>query len=138
MATVIDASIWIDLFHQKVPKAVKLRARHIVDAFDACLCEPIVFEVTRSAPVAQRSRIAQYFATFPQLETPRDLWPAATRLGQECSAMGFSPRPLDLLIVRVCLHHGAELAAFDRDFERIAEHCALKVRLISRPASPKT
>lgn len=69
---------------------------------------------------------------FPLLETPVDLWPAATRLGQQCSISGFSPRPLDLLIAQVCLSHEAELATFDQDFERIAEHCALKVRRLSR------
>ena len=132
MATVIDTSIWVDLFHPKAPREVKLRARHIVDALDACLCEPIVFEFARSAPVAQRARIEQYFATFPHLETPRDLWPAATSLGQRCSAAGFTPRPLDLLIAQVCLHHAAEIATFDDDFTRIAGHCALKVRLVSR------
>ena len=132
MATLIDTSIWVDLFRTKAPRAIKLRAQHIVDALDACLCEPIVFEVTRSAPVDQRGRVAQYFGTFPQLETPRDLWPAATGLGQRCSAAGFSPRPLDLLIVQVCLYHEAELATFDRDFARIADHCPLKLRMISR------
>jgi predicted nucleic acid-binding protein len=132
MAALIDTSIWIDLFRAKAPRAVKLRAQHIVDALDACLCEPIVFELTRSAPVDQRARITEYFATFPHLETPRDLWRGASRLGQECSAAGFTPRPLDLLIAQVCLHHNAELVTFDGDFPRIAEHCSLKMRLVSR------
>jgi predicted nucleic acid-binding protein len=136
MATLIDTSIWVDLFRAKTPRAVKLRARHIVDALDACLCEPIVFEVTRSAPLSERARIVRYFSTFPQLETPPDLWSAATRLGQRCSAAGFSPRPLDLLIAQVCVQHAADLATFDSDFESIAEHCPLRVRLISRTAEP--
>jgi predicted nucleic acid-binding protein len=132
MATLIDTSIWIYLFHPKAPRAVKVRAQHIVDALEACLCEPIVFEFTRSAPVDQRERIAQYFATFPHLATPRDLWSAATALGQRCSAAGFCPRPLDLLIAQVCLHHAAEIATFDHDVTRIAEYCPLKVSVISR------
>ena len=132
MATVIDTSIWFDLLHPKAPRAVKLRARQIVDALDACLCEPVVFEITRAAPVNQRGRIEEYFATFPHLATPVDLWPAATRLGQRCSAAGVTPRPLDLLIAQVCLHHAAELATFDDDFTRIAAQCPLRLHVISR------
>lgn len=132
MAALIDTSVWVDLFRPKAPRAVKRRAQHIVDALDACLCEPIVFEITRSAPPDQRERISRYFATFPLLETPRDLWPAATRLGQRCCATGFSPRPLDLLIAQVCVHYDAELVTFDSDFSRIADASLLKVRVINR------
>ena len=95
------------------PRAVWQQARAVISAPDRTLCEPIVFELLRAAPLAQRPVLDAFFAAIPVLLTPADLWTRATDLGQRCYAVEIKVPSLDLLIAQVCLEHGATLVNFD-------------------------
>jgi predicted nucleic acid-binding protein len=74
-----------------------------------------------------------YFANFPKLSSPDDLWTRAAILGQDCRKNGFTPGAIDLLISTVAIFHDAELVTFDEGFRLIANASALKVKLLKRP-----
>ncbi len=134
MEIVIETSIWVDFFRAKTPASVKAQIKPWVSGEDLALCEPVLCELLRSAVAGQRSFIQRHLATIPVLSTPTTLWADATRLGQECRDAGLIVGALDLLIATVCIHHDAELIAFDKQFGAIAKLSRLKARILTRAA----
>jgi predicted nucleic acid-binding protein len=108
-------------------------APYILDP-EACLAEPIAFEVLRYANEQETAQLHTRFQTLPMLPTPVDVWNQAALLGQYCRRNGITAGSLDLLIASVALHHDAELVTFDADFEQIATISKLRVRRLQRPA----
>jgi predicted nucleic acid-binding protein len=101
----------------------------------ACLAEPIVFEVLRSAADAEARQLTDYFQTLVLLASPSDLWSSGVELGRACRRIGFSPGSIDLLIAAVAIHHGAELVTFDEDFEAIIRVSSLRIKLLKGQVS---
>jgi predicted nucleic acid-binding protein len=133
MPALIDTSLWIDFTRAKSPKALKqFIAPYIFDP-DACLTEPVVFELLRHATRAESSALRQQCQTLPLLPTPPDLWEQATDLGQACRKKGIAVLSIDLLIAAIAIHHDAEVITLDSDFERIASAISLRVKLLVRP-----
>jgi predicted nucleic acid-binding protein len=134
MARLVDASLWIDFTRARSPQHIKdFIAPYILDP-EACLAEPVVFEVLRFANERETLRLQEQFQTMPMLSTPDDLWNEAVTLGQRCRRGGMTVGSLDLLIATVALHHGADLVTFDADFEQIAAVSTLHVTRLQRPA----
>ncbi|MDP4624927.1 MAG: PIN domain-containing protein [Akkermansiaceae bacterium] len=104
----------------------------ILDA-DACICEPVAFEVLRHATVKERSQIEEQFSTLPLLQTPATLWQDAASLGQKCRDKGVNVGSMDLVIAALAIHHAAEIVTFDADYARVAEVFGLSVMLLERP-----
>lgn len=129
---VIDSSLWVDYFRKATPALLKQKIDVIVTDPNACLCEPILFEVLRAAAGPERKLINAYFLTMAVLPTPSDLWSAATRLGQKCLEAGFTVHAMDLLIAETCRQHDAVLTSFDGDFLQIAKISNLRVNFLSR------
>jgi len=133
MARLVDTSLWIDFTRARSPRLLKeIISPHILDP-EACLAEPIAFEVLRYANEEETRQLQAQFQTVPMLSTPLNLWSEAAALGQRCRREGITAGSLDLLIASVALHHGAELVTFDVDFEHIATVSALKVTRLRRP-----
>lgn len=132
MARLIETSVWIDFVRANTPVARKLAIEPWILDPDACLCEPVAFEVLRHATAAERARIGDQFATLPLVRTPVGLWNEATRLGQRCRDQGLSPGSLDLLIAAIALHHDAELISFDTDYAAITRVAPLRLHLLTR------
>ena len=132
MERVIETSVWVDFFRARTPPAVKLQIKPWVLRHDLALCEPILCELLRSAPAAQRGLIQRHFATIPLLATPGTLWADATRLGQGCQDAGVLVGALDLLIATICIHHEAELIAFDKQFGAISKVSKLRTKILTR------
>jgi predicted nucleic acid-binding protein len=134
MARLVDASLWVDFTRARSPRSLKeFISPYILDP-EACLAEPIVFEVLRYANEDETRRLQAQFQTLPMLSTPVNLWSEAAALGQRCRREGVTAGSLDLLIASVALHHSAELVSFDADFEQIATVSALRVTRLRRPA----
>ena len=130
----LDANLWIDLSRARSPRSLKaFIAPYVLDA-QACLAEPIVFEVLRNATDAEARQLTHQFGTLPLLESPDDLWSAGVELGRACRRIGHSPGSIDLLIAAVAIHHGAELVTFDDDFQKITSVSKLRIKLLKRPA----
>ena len=134
MAALIDSSLWIDFTRARSPRPLKQFIAPYVLAPDAAVAEPIVFEVLRHASEDEIRILHAQFQTMALLETPDDLWTRAAKLGQACRRKGISAGSLDLLVVAVAIHHGAELVSFDRDFQSIAAACDLRIKLLQRPS----
>src|SRR5260370_13583241 len=120
MATLIDTSLWIDFIRTRSPRALKQFIAPYVLHPDACLAEPVAFEILRHATAAEARQLTQQFQTLPTLGTPPDLWTQAALLGQACRRKGITARSLDLLIAAVALHHDAQVPTFDAHFRKIA------------------
>lgn len=134
MARLVDASLWIDFGRARSSQALKnFVARYIFDP-DACLAEPITFEVLRYANEEETKHLQAQFQTLPTLTTPTNLWGEATSLGRRCRHHGITPGSIDLLIACVALHHDVELVTFDADFAQIATVSTLRMTRLSRPA----
>jgi len=133
MAKLVDASLWIDFTRARSPQALKLFIAPYIFDGDACLAEPIVFEVLRYANDEETRQLQAQFRTMPMLSTPASLWRDAADLGQRCRRNGVTAGSLDLLIASVAMHHDAELITFDADFEQIATVSTLRVTRLTRP-----
>lgn len=133
MARLIDTSLWVDFTRAKSPLALKAAIQPWLLDPEACLCEPVAFEVLRHTTAEEREHIETHFATFPLLATPATLWRDAADLGRRCRSHGVTPGSLDLLIATVAICHHAELITFDAGFSAIAETSSLRVRIPSRP-----
>jgi len=132
MPRLVDASLWIDFSRARSPESLKdFIALYILDP-DACLCEPITFEVLRYANEEETRHLQALFHALPMLVTPANLWSDAADLGKRCRRSGITAGSLDLLIATVALHHDAELVTFDSDFEQIATVSMLRMTLLRR------
>ncbi len=135
MARLIESPLWVDFTRKKSPASLKQFIQPLLLDPDACLCEPVAFEVLRHATDQERKWIKAQFATFPLLPTPAKLWREATGLGQQCRQNGFTAGSIDLVIAAIAIHHQAELLTFDAHYRSIAENTPLRVLLLKRPTS---
>jgi predicted nucleic acid-binding protein len=133
MPLLIDASVWIDFTRARSARALKRFIAPYILHPDACLAEPVAFEILRHATAAEAKQLTQQFQTLPTLATPPSLWTDATGLGQACRRKNLTVGSLDLLVAAVALHHGAEVVTFDADFQAIAGVSKLQVKLLQRP-----
>ena len=131
MARLIETSLWIDFTRAKTPPARKLAIQPWILDPEACLCEPVAFEVLRHATPKERPHIEAQFATLPLLSTPSRLWRDAARLGQRCRDKGLNAGSLDLVIAAIAIHHQAELVTGDADYAAIARIVPFRVQLIT-------
>lgn len=132
MARLIETSLWVDFTRAKTPPERKLEIQRWVLDPNACLCEPVAFEILRHATAKERPLIEAQFDTFPLLATPPQLWRDAALLGQTCRDQGFTAGSMDLLIATVAIHHDAELITFDRDYLSISRASKLNVNLLTQ------
>ena len=133
MARLLDTNIWIDLTRRRSSAGLKKFILPHVLHPEACVAEPIIFEVLRSAADEESVLLARYFNSLPVLATPSDVWTTALELGRACRRSGYTAGGIDLLIAAVAVRHQAELVTFDADFQKIADESALKLHLLKRP-----
>jgi predicted nucleic acid-binding protein len=133
MARLIETSLWVDFTRAKTPPERKLEIQRWILSPDACICEPVAFEILRHATARERPMIEAQFETFPLLATPPRLWRDAALLGQACRDQGFTAGSIDLLIAALALHHDAELITFDQDYSFISRASILQVTLLTQP-----
>jgi|HubBroStandDraft_1064217.scaffolds.fasta_scaffold624354_2 predicted nucleic acid-binding protein len=134
MAWLLDSNLWIDLTRSRSPRALKNFVSRYINDLQACLAEPIVFEVLRSATDAEALQLTQHFQSLPLLASPNNLWSSGVELARACRRVGLNAGSIDLLIATVAIHHGAELVTFDIDFQQIADVSDLRVKLLQRPS----
>ena len=133
MAALIDTSLWIDFLRPRSPQRLKQFIAPFLRHPAAHLAEPIIYEILRHATPAEAQLIYREIQILPILDTPRNLWTEAARLGQACRQKHFTMGAVDLLVATVAIHHGAEVITFDEDFQRIAGVSSLCVRLLKPP-----
>jgi predicted nucleic acid-binding protein len=72
MASVVDASIWVDCLRKESPETLRRLTSAIIMADDSFLCEPVIFELLRAIPKRDLTRTETLMATLPVLPTPSD------------------------------------------------------------------
>lgn len=133
MPTLADTSLWISFARDKSPAALKQLVTPFLDALDAVLIEPVVFEVMAYANTSDKSKLEQTFIRTPLMATPPDLWIKAAELGQLCRQAGIVIGAVDLLIAASAIHHQLTLVTFDQDFQRLANLSPLQITLLQKP-----
>lgn len=73
MARLIETSLWVDFTRAKTQPERKLEIQRWILATDACLCEPVAFEILRHATARERPPIEAQFETLRLLATPATL-----------------------------------------------------------------
>jgi predicted nucleic acid-binding protein len=124
--------LWIDFTRKKSPQRLKKQIHGWIMDTEACLCEPIAFEILRHATQQEYPLLEAQFDTLPVLETPHQLWRDAASLGRTCRQHGITAGSLDLLIATIASHYGAELITFDHDFMAISQVSDLQVLHLQR------
>jgi predicted nucleic acid-binding protein len=133
MAKLIDSGLWFGMTRARSPRTLKAFIARYVNDPQACLAEPIAFEVLRHATDAEAAKLTRQFETMPLLTSPVELWSRAADLGRSCRREGVTAGSLDLVIAAIALHHEAELVTFDADFQEIGRITGLRVDLLHRP-----
>ncbi len=119
----VDTSVWIDFFN-KIDSAEAAHLRSLVaDARPLAIPGLVLTEILqgmRTETDAERVRhVLSAFDPTPELD-PADYLKAA-EIYRVCRNRGLTVRStIDCLIAQLCLRHGYELLAKDRDFEAIA------------------
>ncbi|HET8775101.1 MAG TPA: hypothetical protein VFP80_14970 [Thermoanaerobaculia bacterium] len=90
MALLLDASLWIDLPARRSPRHLKELIAPYVLHPEACVAEPVLFEVLRHASDQELGPLQAQFATMPMLATPATLWRDAVDLGRQCRQHGIN------------------------------------------------
>jgi len=126
----VDTSVWIDYLNRHPSPEAEYLAVCIAEGRDVVVAGLVLTEIllgARSPVEAERiCRVMTAFDLTPELE--RADYEEAASLYRACRAKGMTPRStIDCLIARVCLKHGHELLARDRDFAAIAQVSALRL-----------
>lgn len=126
-----DTSAWVEYLRGTGSRTHRALRRGI-DRAEIVTTEPVLMEVlagARSSGHARRLRTA--LTAFP-LVTVSGLedYESAATIARACRAAGHELRGIvDCLIAAVALRSGAEVLHRDRDFDVIARHTELRVRV---------
>jgi predicted nucleic acid-binding protein len=126
----VDTSVWIDFFNG-IDSAEGARLRSlIVDAHPVVITGLVLTEILQGlrseSDVERVTRVLLALDPTPELEA--DDYRQAAAVYRACRARGFTVRStIDCLIAQLCLRHGYELLAKDRDFDAIANVFPLKL-----------
>ena len=79
-----------------------------------------------SGPKA-REQILERFAALPLLVPDRADHVEAAALRNLCRRHGIQIGTIDALLAQLCIRHNLLMLTSDQDFQRIADHCALRL-----------
>ncbi|MEW6691002.1 MAG: PIN domain-containing protein, partial [Pseudomonadota bacterium] len=74
-----------------------------------------------------RKEIIERFAALPLLVADRQDHIDAADLRNRCRRTGIQIGTIDALIAQLCVRHQLTLLTTDKDFDRVASHCQLRV-----------
>ena len=125
----VDTSVWIDYFNGHNSMEAAYLGLCIADAgpltIPGLVLTEILLGVRTEAEAKRITRALSAFEFAPELE--KSDYQKAAELYRACRARGLTPRStIDCLIAQLCLKHGYELLAKDRDFDAIGKVFPLK------------
>ena len=139
--TIVDTTVWIDLFHGADSPEVRELQRMIDANEDVCVCGVILTEVLQGIredkDYEEASAIFDSFLFLPMTQRTfiraADLYRALRRTGTTVR------NAVDCMIASVAIEHGIPLLHNDRDFDAIAVVGDLKVvKTRDRPTRKST
>ena len=128
--TLLDSSIWIEVFRKRTPLALTT----VVDFEDVVTCLPVVQEVLQGFGDERAFRLArEAMLSMPMVESPlsEGLFLEATSLYRAARKTGRTVRSsVDCLIAACALRHDLEVLHRDRDFGVLAAVSSLRERQV--------
>lgn len=127
--TVVDTSVWIDLFAGRDSPHVIVLESLIKQREDICLCGIILTEVLQGIrDDKEYSETESMLADLIFLPMTRETFLLAATIYRSLRSRGITIRnSVDCMIAAVCIEHKAELLHNDRDFDLLAAHSELEV-----------
>jgi predicted nucleic acid-binding protein len=127
--TVVDTSVWIDLFAGKESPQVKFLESLIERRDDICICGVILTEVLQGIrDEKEYSDTESMLANLLFLPMRRDTFLLAATIYRALRARGLTIRnSVDCMIAAVCIENEIRLLHNDRDFDLLAAHSELQV-----------
>jgi hypothetical protein len=127
----VDTSVWSLALRRDTPsQAPQTRALvRAIEAGETILTTGLVLQELLqgfSGPRA-RAQILDRFSAIPLLVPDRDDHIKAAELRNTCRRAGTQIGTIDALLAQLCVHHRLTMLSTDNDFERIADHCPLKL-----------
>lgn len=131
MTTLIDTSVWINLFRDKT-RTILNSVSSIVGDDDVVLARFNQLELLQGAvDESEWNLLSDYLEVQDYLEARADTWRKAARIYYDLKRRGQTVRStIDCCIAQIAIEHKALLLHEDRDFERIAEIRPLMQRRI--------
>jgi predicted nucleic acid-binding protein len=127
--TLIDTTVWIDLFSGVASPQVSLLESLIAQREDLCLCGVILTEVLQG--IRDDKEYAETHAIFSKLvHLPMvyETFLLAAHIYRSLRAKGITIRnSIDCMIAAVCIENGVPLLHHDKDFDSISGHFDLKI-----------
>jgi len=131
--TVVDTSVWIDLFGGRDSSHVTVLESLIEQREDICLCGIILTEVLQGIrDDKEYSETESMLGNLILLPMTREIFLMAANIYRSLRARGITIRnSVDCMIAAVCIENNARLLHNDRDFDLLAAHSELQVIDIS-------
>ena len=127
--TVVDTSVWIDLFAGRDSPHVTVLESLIEDRDDICLCGIILTEVLQGIrDDKEYSETESMLANLILLPMTRETFLLAANIYRTLRTRGITMRnSVDCMIATVCIENNARLLHNDRDFDLLAAQSELQV-----------
>ena len=131
--TVVDTSVWIDLFAGRDRPHVTVLESLIERREDICICGVILAEALQGIrDDKEYSEAESMLAHLIFLPMTRETFLLAANIYRNLRLRGITIRnSVDCMIAAVCIEHKAALLHNDRDFDLIGAHSELEVADVS-------
>jgi predicted nucleic acid-binding protein len=126
--TVVDTSVWIDLFAERDSPQVKVLESIIERREDICICGVIITEVLQGIrDEKEYVDTESVLSNLIFLPMTRETFLLAASIYRDLRARGITIRnSVDCMIAAVCIENDVRLLHNDRDFDLIAAHFDLQ------------
>lgn len=127
--TLVDTTVWIDLFAGRNTSQVSLFGSLIVAKEDICLCGVILTEVLQGIKDEKEySKTESILSNLIYLTMERSTFLLAANIYRSIRSKGITIRnSVDCMIAAVCIENKIPMLHNDKDFDIIAKEVDLKV-----------
>jgi predicted nucleic acid-binding protein len=127
----VDTSVWSLAFRRDQDStAPEVRAlRDALEGMEIVVTTGLVLQELLQGFKGPRARrdLLDRFAALPLLSPDRRDHVDAADLHNRCRRSGVQIGTIDALLAQLCLRHNLTMLTTDKDFLRVAAHCALRV-----------
>lgn len=131
MRVLVDTCVWSLALRRQGPvdhPAVRAFSALLEKGEEVVIIGVILQEILQAFRAdATFRKMVRHLEGFPLLPVGRDGHVAAARLHRACAASGVTAATVDCLIAAACIEHNAHMLTTDQDFQRIANHCNLRL-----------
>ena len=122
-----DTSIWVITSRRRAASSLQRRVQLLEAQNLLATCDVVMLEILRGSPDDDGFvRMSSRFHGLHHLPTGAEQWRESVRLGYDLKRHGANVGAIDILIAAVAITHDAIVLHADSDYERIAQHSALR------------